>query len=205
MSVPANMLETTPRRTERLTTMTATAPANTQEIAHAQTILNGLESYLDRFVVGQQRLRESLLIGLLSSGHLLLESVPGLAKTTAAAALANAVDGRSEERRVGKERGGGVGGAWREGTREGWRRGAALSFFFSSRRRHTRSKRDWSSDVCSSDLSARSPSPNRSTTCPVSAVVPSRASSAPTKRWVRSVLSAASFSMRRSYEPRAAG
>src|SRR5699024_11331121 len=27
-----------------------------------------------------------------------------------------------------------------------------LSFFFSSRRRHTRSKRDWSSDVCSSDL-----------------------------------------------------
>src|SRR5690349_23469368 len=29
-----------------------------------------------------------------------------------------------------------------------------LSFFFSSRRRHTRSLRDWSSDVCSSDLSA---------------------------------------------------
>src|SRR5699024_12194953 len=28
------------------------------------------------------------------------------------------------------------------------------SFFFSSRRRHTRSKRDWSSDVCSSDLSS---------------------------------------------------
>src|SRR5207249_8052930 len=28
-------------------------------------------------------------------------------------------------------------------------------FFFSSRRRHTRSKRDWSSDVCSSDLRAR--------------------------------------------------
>src|SRR5699024_12136789 len=27
-----------------------------------------------------------------------------------------------------------------------------LVFFFSSRRRHTRSKRDWSSDVCSSDL-----------------------------------------------------
>lgn len=74
--------------------MTATAPANTQEIAHAQSILKGLESYLDHFVVGQQRLRESLLIGLLSGGHLLLESVPGLAKTTAAAALANAVAGK---------------------------------------------------------------------------------------------------------------
>src|SRR2546428_10656278 len=30
-------------------------------------------------------------------------------------------------------------------------------FFFSSRRRHTRSDRDWSSDVCSSDLSTRTP------------------------------------------------
>src|SRR5207249_9161092 len=30
----------------------------------------------------------------------------------------------------------------------------SLLFFFSSRRRHTRSKRDWSSDVCSSDLFA---------------------------------------------------
>src|SRR5437868_10514436 len=30
-----------------------------------------------------------------------------------------------------------------------------LSFFFSSRRRHTSSKRDWSSDVCSSDLDLR--------------------------------------------------
>src|SRR6266536_4159182 len=29
-----------------------------------------------------------------------------------------------------------------------------FSFFFSSRRRHTRSTRDWSSDVCSSDLAA---------------------------------------------------
>src|SRR5207249_5303392 len=34
---------------------------------------------------------------------------------------------------------------------------AVLSFFFSSRRRHTRSKRDWSSDVCSSDLARASP------------------------------------------------
>src|SRR5699024_11866456 len=37
-----------------------------------------------------------------------------------------------------------------------WRKGGAdasgLGFFFSSRGRHTRSKRDWSSDVCSSDL-----------------------------------------------------
>src|SRR5438105_6175410 len=34
-------------------------------------------------------------------------------------------------------------------------------FFFSSRRRHTRSTRDWGSDVCSSDLFARPPAPRR--------------------------------------------
>src|SRR5699024_11826791 len=34
-----------------------------------------------------------------------------------------------------------------------------IGFFFSSRRRHTRSKRDWSSDVCSSDLTDKSGQP----------------------------------------------
>src|SRR6266513_4654735 len=34
-----------------------------------------------------------------------------------------------------------------------------ISFFFSSRRRHTISNRDWSSDVCSSDLSVRGAGP----------------------------------------------
>ncbi|HWI34689.1 MAG TPA: AAA family ATPase, partial [Lapillicoccus sp.] len=44
-------------------------------------------------VVGQGRLQETLLIGLLTGGHILLESVPGLAKTTAASTLAHAVSG----------------------------------------------------------------------------------------------------------------
>src|SRR2546429_1661399 len=35
--------------------------------------------------------------------------------------------------------------------------GSSRSFFFSSRRRHTRCSRDWSSDVCSSDLTASRP------------------------------------------------
>jgi len=41
-------------------------------------------------IVGQDRLIERLLVGLLSSGHLLLEGMPGLAKTTAVNALATA-------------------------------------------------------------------------------------------------------------------
>src|SRR6266513_6476154 len=36
-----------------------------------------------------------------------------------------------------------------------------IIFFFSSRRRHTRSKRDWSSDVCSSDLPSIRQDPSR--------------------------------------------
>jgi MoxR-like ATPase len=45
-------------------------------------------------VVGQDKLRESLLIGLLAGGHVLIESVPGLAKTTAARVIAESIDGR---------------------------------------------------------------------------------------------------------------
>jgi MoxR-like ATPase len=44
-------------------------------------------------IVGQRDLGESLLIGLLAGGHILLESVPGLAKTTAAKVLAESVQG----------------------------------------------------------------------------------------------------------------
>src|SRR5256885_3359289 len=45
-----------------------------------------------------------------------------------------------------------------------------LFFFFSSRRRHTRLQGDWSSDVCSSDLSSPTPSmPATSATCAVNA------------------------------------
>src|SRR5207249_8550922 len=41
----------------------------------------------------------------------------------------------------------------------GLQRARTIVFFFSSRRRHTRSKRDWSSDVCSSDLVSKEPPP----------------------------------------------
>ena len=45
--------------------------------------LDLLESGMSRVIVGQKHLRESLLIGLLADGHILLEGVPGLAKTLA--------------------------------------------------------------------------------------------------------------------------
>ncbi len=48
---------------------------------------------LRKVIVGQSRLLERLLVGLLARGHCLLESVPGLAKTLAAETLANVVGG----------------------------------------------------------------------------------------------------------------
>ena len=47
-----------------------------------------------RVVVGQPRMVERLLIGLLTGGHVLLEGVPGLAKTLAVSTLAKAIDAR---------------------------------------------------------------------------------------------------------------
>lgn len=52
-----------------------------------------IENY-NKHMVGQHLLRETLLIGLLTGGHILLESVPGLAKTTAAQTLALSVNGK---------------------------------------------------------------------------------------------------------------
>lgn len=49
---------------------------------------------MGKVIVGQKHLVESLLIGLLSDGHLLLEGVPGLAKTLAINTLADAVDAK---------------------------------------------------------------------------------------------------------------
>ena len=61
------------------------------ELARTQQVVAGIARSFEAKVVGQSRLRESLLVGLLTGGHILLESVPGLAKTTAAQTVAEAV------------------------------------------------------------------------------------------------------------------
>lgn len=54
--------------------------------------LQNLKAQLSKSIIGQQDMIDSLLIGLLCDGHILLEGVPGLAKTTAVKALASALD-----------------------------------------------------------------------------------------------------------------
>lgn len=68
------------------------------EMARAQDVLARVSTALRSRVVGQDRLRQTLLISLITGGHVLLESVPGLAKTTAAETLAASL--RGEFRRI---------------------------------------------------------------------------------------------------------
>ena len=63
------------------------------DIAECQRIVGAVADAFSAKVVGQENLRESLLIGLLTGGHILIESVPGLAKTTAARVIAEAIHG----------------------------------------------------------------------------------------------------------------
>jgi len=51
-----------------------------------------LFSELDKAIIGQRYMLERMLIGLLANGHILLEGVPGLAKTRAVTALSQAID-----------------------------------------------------------------------------------------------------------------
>lgn len=63
-------------------------------IEQNSNFVTNLTSGMERVIVGQKHLVESLLIGLLSDGHVLLEGVPGLAKTQAIKTLASLVDAK---------------------------------------------------------------------------------------------------------------
>jgi len=64
-----------------------------EKIAQESAFISVLRSELSKKVVGQKHMVDSLLIGLLTKGHILLEGVPGLAKTLAINSLAQAVKG----------------------------------------------------------------------------------------------------------------
>jgi len=63
----------------------------TDSVQRASAWVRPLEQEMGRVIVGQRALIERLLVGLLSNGHILLEGVPGLAKTLALKTLAAAV------------------------------------------------------------------------------------------------------------------
>ena len=63
-------------------------------IASKSSFVNMITMGMDRVIVGQKHLVDSLMIGLLSNGHILLEGVPGLAKTLAIKTLASLIDAK---------------------------------------------------------------------------------------------------------------
>ena len=65
-----------------------------EEIEKSKRIIKLITNYYSSRIVGQRNLQISLLISLIANGHILVESVPGLAKTTAAKVLTESCGGR---------------------------------------------------------------------------------------------------------------
>ena len=65
-----------------------------ERIEQESTFTNKITLEMNKVIVGQKHLTESLLIGLLTNGHILLEGVPGLAKTLAINTLAQIIDAK---------------------------------------------------------------------------------------------------------------
>ena len=63
-------------------------------IASKSNFVNLITQGMDQTIVGQKHLVDSLLIALLANGHVLLEGVPGLAKTLAIKTLASVIDAK---------------------------------------------------------------------------------------------------------------
>ena len=71
--------------------MTVDTRESTKRIERAGGILNRVRTEVGRAVVGQRAMVDRLLVGLLTGGHVLIEGVPGLAKTLAVRSLADSL------------------------------------------------------------------------------------------------------------------
>ena len=65
-----------------------------EDFVFSQDVIRKLTVYFSERVVGQEGLRNSLITSIVADGHILIESVPGLAKTTAAKAISDALNGK---------------------------------------------------------------------------------------------------------------
>ncbi|HSV11109.1 MAG TPA: AAA family ATPase, partial [Hanamia sp.] len=63
-----------------------------EKINHSATFIDKIHDEIGKVIIGQHHMLERLLIGLLSNGHILLEGVPGLAKTLAIKSLASTIN-----------------------------------------------------------------------------------------------------------------
>src|SRR3989338_4742107 len=74
--------------------MDATLKEVSNQVKSAQDTIEQLFREIGKVIVGQRYLVERLLIGLLADGHVLLEGVPGLAKTMSVRTLSETIDAK---------------------------------------------------------------------------------------------------------------
>ena len=89
--------------TSPMSPLSATSPAavpmpvssslGSDDVTQARRLADRIRARFAQSLIGQDNLRESLIVTLVAGGHILIESVPGLAKTTAAQTLATSVSG----------------------------------------------------------------------------------------------------------------
>lgn len=83
--------------TESIATTTSSSVdirALNEKIQKESSFVDLVTMEMDKVIIGQKHMTERLLIGLLSNGHILLEGVPGLAKTLAINSLAKTIDAK---------------------------------------------------------------------------------------------------------------
>ena len=79
--------------TSSLSSSTPPAPEEQEKIKNEASWVSLLKQEIGQFIVGQKYLIDRLVIGLLANGHVLLEGVPGLAKTLAVKTLSDCIQG----------------------------------------------------------------------------------------------------------------
>lgn len=75
-----------------LDSITSPQPPTPEELARYSVPLKALQARVAQVVVGQDTMIRGLMLGLLTNGHVLLEGVPGLAKTLTISTVARAID-----------------------------------------------------------------------------------------------------------------
>lgn len=87
-----NVVQNSEKITETTPSSTGDIKALNEKIQRESSFVDLLTMEMDKVIVGQKHMVERLLVGLLSNGHILLEGVPGLAKTLAINTLATTID-----------------------------------------------------------------------------------------------------------------
>jgi MoxR-like ATPase len=85
-------METTPSATSTAGTTSDSIRALNERIQQASSFVDLIDAEMSRVIVGQKDMVQKLLVALLADGHILLEGMPGLAKTLAVKTLSQAID-----------------------------------------------------------------------------------------------------------------